>query len=71
MATKKKAAKKKTSKSKGAASIAISAAALRFNPRWFSDPPPDIFRVNQQVLRQINQLKVQFTKQFNEIVKKG
>lgn len=63
MATKKKAAKKKT---------AVSAAALKFNPRWFSDPPPDIFRrIDPRILTQINQLKVQFTQQINKVLKKG
>ncbi len=72
MATKKKATKKKTSKSKGGPSITISAAALKFNPRWFTDPPPPFFRdLSRVAVQQIAQLKTQFTKQFNEIVKKG
>jgi hypothetical protein len=66
MATKKKAAKKKAAKSK------VSDAVLRFNPRWFADPPPDIFRrVDPRVLREINQLKAQFTKQVNAVLKRG
>ena len=68
MATKKKAAKKKSAKKKAA----VSAAVLKFNPRWFTDPPPDIFRDLSRVsVRQIAQLKTQFTKQFNDIVRKG
>ena len=63
MATKKKAAKKKAG---------VSAATLKFNPRWFADPPPDIFRrIDPRILREINQLKVQFTKQINQVLKKG
>ena len=63
MATKKKAAKKK---------IAVSTAVLKFNPRWFSDPPPDIFKkIDPRILREINALKAQFTKQVNSILKKG
>jgi len=68
MATKKKAAKKKTAKAKAS----IPAAVLKFNPRWFSDPPPDIFKlIDPRVLKQINQLKIQFTKQINDVLKRG
>lgn len=68
MATKKKAAKKKA----GTKKAGVSAAALKFNPRWFADPPPDIFRrIDPRILREINQLKVQFTKQVNQVLKKG
>jgi len=65
-AAKKKAAKKKTSKSKAFATIDLS--MLRFNPKWFTDPGPDF---NARVLQQINQLKADFARQFNAIVKRG
>ena len=70
MATKKKAAKSKTSKSKTI--TAISPSLLRWNPKWFTDPGPDAFRLlDPRVVREINALKNQFTKQFNAIVKRG
>ena len=68
MATKKKAAKKKAAKKKAG----VPLAALKFNPRWFADPPPDIFRrLDPRILKEINALKTQFTKQINTVLKGG
>lgn len=67
MATKKKAAKKKSAKKSKALTI-TNISQLKFNPRWFTDPGPDF---NAKIRQQINQLKVDFAKQFNAIVKKG
>jgi hypothetical protein len=70
MATKKKAAKKKSAKSKTSSAATVS--LLRFNPRWFTDPGPDAFRqLGPSVVKELNALKTQFTKQFNAIVKRG
>ena len=69
MATKKKAAKKKAGKKKSAA---VGAAVLRFNPRWFSDPPPPFFRnLDRAVIRQLAALKTDFAKRVNEVLRKG
>jgi len=70
MATKKKAAKKKASKSKTV--TAIDRSVLRWNPKWFTDPGPDAFKgLGVNAVKEINALKTQFTKQFNAIVKRG
>ena len=71
MATKKKAAKKKAGKKKAKVTAVSNRAVLKFNPRWFTDPGPDGWGLNPRLVSQINQLKVQFTKQFNDIIAKG
>jgi len=68
MATKKKAAKKKAAKSK--ASVSLSVSALKFNPRWFVDPPPEPFRnLDIATRRQFDQLKRDFVNKVNTILK--
>ena len=71
MATKKKAAKKKAGKKKAKTILAIDRTVLKFNPKWFTDPGPDGWGLNPRIVSQINQLKAQFTKQFNDIIAKG
>ena len=74
MATKKKAAKKKAAKKKGKATVAISigSAKLRWDPHWFTDPGPDIFkRISPAAAKALKQLKVDVEKRVNEILKIG
>ena len=75
MATKKKAAKKKAGKKKIAkskVSALSSISLLRFNPRWFIDPPPEPFRnLDIAVRKQFDQLKRDFIKNVNTILKGG
>ena len=69
MATKKKAAKKK---GKPAVAISVSSARLRWDPRWFTDPGPDIFKhLSPAGQKALNKLKTDVGKQVNEIFKRG
>ena len=63
MATKKKAAKKK-----GATQLS---AALVFKREWIFDPPPPFLRLDKAALVKINQLKTDFVKRVNEVIKQG
>jgi hypothetical protein len=69
MATKKKAAKKKSGKKKSAPAGSL---VLRFNPRWFADPPPPFFKnLDRVAIRQLAQLKAETAKRVNAILAKG
>jgi hypothetical protein len=64
MATKKKAAKKK-------ASAAGLSASLVFKKEWIFDPPPPFLRLDKAALVKINQLKADFVKRVNEVIRQG
>ena len=61
MATKKKAAKKK-------AATALN-PSLVFKKEWIFDPPPPFLRLDKAALARINQLKTDFVKQVNAVIK--
>jgi hypothetical protein len=63
MATKKKAAKKKSS--------AALSSALVFKKEWIFDPPPPFLRLDKAALVKINQLKTDFVKRVNEVIRGG
>ena len=67
MVAKKTSAKKKSGgKKKG------PEAVLRFNPRWFADPPPPFFKnLDRAAIRELAQLKATVAKQVNQILAKG
>ena len=45
---------------------------LKFNPEWFSDPPPPFFKnLDRAVIREIAQAKKDFTARLKEILAKG
>jgi len=61
MVTKKKATKKAT-----------RTVVLKFNPEWFSDPPPPFFKnLDRAVIRELAQAKKEFTARVKEILVKG
>jgi hypothetical protein len=65
MATKKKAAKKKAATASGLS------AALVFKKEWIFDPPPPFLRLDKAAITKINQLKTDFVKRVNEVIKGG
>jgi len=64
MATKKKAAK-------GKASAAGLNTALVFKKEWIFDPPPPFLKLDRAALAKINQLKADFVKRVNEVIRQG
>ena len=57
MVTKKKATKK---------------VVLKFNPEWFSDPPPPFFKnLDKAVIKELAQAKKDFTARVKDILVKG
>jgi hypothetical protein len=62
MATKKKSAKK-------TAAPRASVSPLVYKKLWIFDPGPDFY--NRAVLARLNQLRDEFTKRANEIIKRG
>lgn len=51
---------------------ATKTAVLKFNPEWFTDPPPPFFKnLKPGVLREIAAAKKAFQARINEILKKG
>ena len=47
-------------------------AVLKFNPEWFSDPPPPFFKnLDRAVIREIAQAKKDFTARMKEILARG
>jgi hypothetical protein len=44
---------------------------LVFKKEWIFDPGPEFLGLNRAALAKVNQLKVAFTKNVNEILKQG
>jgi len=45
---------------------------LKFNPEWFSDPPPPFFKnLDRSVIRELAQAKKEFAARVKEILVKG
>ena len=61
-----KMATKKAAKKRGPAST-----ILRFKKEWIFDPGPEWLRLNRAALTRINQLKEDFAKRVNEVIKTG
>lgn len=52
--------------------VTTKTAILKFNPEWFSDPPPPFFKnLRPEVIRQLNAAKKDFQVRVNDILKKG
>lgn len=60
------ATKKKAAKGKGKLS-----SALIFRKEWIFDPGPPFLRLDRAALVKINQLKTDFTKRVNEVLRQG
>lgn len=45
--------------------------ALTFRKEWIFDPGPDVLGLNRAALAKVNQLKAEFTKSVNEVIKQG
>ena len=70
MPARKSSAKKKSGGKKKAGGS--PEAVLRFNPRWFADPPPPFFKnLDRAAIRELAQLKVNVAKQVNQILAKS
>ena len=51
---------------------ATKTVVLKFNPEWFSDPPPPFFKnLDRAVSREIAQAKKDFTARLKDILAKG
>ena len=65
-------ARKSSAKKKSGAKKKGPEALLRFNPRWFADPPPPFFKnLDRAAIRELAQLKATVAKQVNQILAKG
>jgi hypothetical protein len=52
--------------------LATKAAVLKFNPEWFSDPPPPFFKnLNKAQLKELQAAKKQFQAQVKDILARG
>jgi hypothetical protein len=47
------------------------ASALVFKKEWIFDPGPEFFHMNKAAVTKVNQLKDDFTKQVNAVIKQG
>ena len=57
---------------KAATKVATKASVLKFNPEWFSDPPPPFFaNLNKAALKELTAAKKEFTARVKEIIAKG
>ena len=57
---------------KTATKVATRVSVLKFNPEWFSDPPPPFFKnLDRVAIRQLAQLKAETAKRVNAILAKG
>jgi len=51
---------------------ATKTAILKFNPEWFSDPPPPFFKnLDRVAIRELAAAKKEFQTRVNEILKKA
>ena len=52
--------------------VTTKASVLKFNPEWFSDPPPPFFKnLNREAQRELTQAKKEFQARVKEILAKG
>jgi hypothetical protein len=52
--------------------VTTKASVLKFNPEWFSDPPPPFFKnLDRTALRELQAAKKAFTARVKEILAKG
>ena len=57
---------------KAATKVATKSSVLKFNPEWFSDPPPPFFKNLDRVSqRELQQAKKDFTARVKEILARG
>jgi hypothetical protein len=57
---------------KAATKVATKASVLKFNPEWFSDPPPPFFKnLDRIAQRELAQAKKEFQARVKEILAKG
>ena len=57
---------------KAATKVTTTAAVLKFNPEWFSDPPPPFFKdLNRAAQLELAKAKRDFTARVKEIIAKG
>ena len=57
---------------KAATKVTTKASVLKFNPEWFSDPPPPFFKnLDRAAQRELAQAKKDFTARVKEILAKG
>ena len=55
-----------------ATKVTTKAAILKFNPEWFSDPPPPFFKnLNRAAQLELAKAKKEFTARVKEILAKG
>jgi len=52
--------------------VTTKASVLKFNPEWFSDPPPPFFaNLNKAAQRELAAAKKEFAARVKEILAKG
>ena len=57
---------------KATTKVATKASVLKFNPEWFSDPPPPFFKnLDRVAQRELQQAKKDFTARVKEILARG
>ena len=57
---------------KVAPKVTTKGSILKFNPEWFSDPPPPFFaNLNKAAQRELAAAKKEFTARVKEILAKG
>lgn len=57
---------------KAAPKVTTKISVLKFNPEWFSDPPPPFFaNLNKAAQRELAAAKKEFTARVKEILAKG
>ena len=57
---------------KAATKVATRVSVLKFNPEWFSDPPPPFFKnLDRVAQRELAAAKKEFTARVKEILAKG
>ena len=50
---------------------ASAGSILRFRKEWIFDPGPEWLKINRAAILRLNQLKDEFAKRANEVIKKG
>ena len=57
---------------KAATKVATKASVLKFNPEWFSDPPPPFFKdLSRAAQAELAKAKRDFQTRVKEIIAKG
>lgn len=59
------ATKKKTASKKAATNV------LGFKKEWIFDPGPEFFRINRAAVTRLNQMKDEFARRANEVIRQG